>query len=53
MIPHHMAAVMMSQQLLSRVNVEHSQLEELAANIRTTQTQEIRQMSRWMDRWYD
>ena len=51
MIPHHMAAVMMSEQLLSQVNVEHAQLEELAASIRTTQTQEIRQMSLWMDRW--
>jgi uncharacterized protein (DUF305 family) len=51
MIPHHMAAVMMSDQLLSQVNVEHSQLDELAARIRTVQTQEIRQMSLWMDRW--
>ena len=53
MIPHHMAAVMMSEQLLSQVNVEHAQLEELAASIRTTQTQEIRQMSLWMDRWFN
>lgn len=52
MIPHHMAAVMMSQQLLSQVDVEHSRLEELASSIRTTQTQEIRQMSLWMDRWF-
>lgn len=53
MIPHHMAAVMMSQQLLSQVKIEHRELEELAANIRTTQTQEIRQMSLWLDRWFD
>jgi uncharacterized protein (DUF305 family) len=53
MIPHHMAAVMMSEQLLSQVNVEHSQLEALAASIRATQTQEIRQMSLWMDRWFN
>lgn len=53
MIPHHMAAVMMSQQLLSQVEVEHAELEELAGSIRSTQTQEIRQMSIWMDRWFD
>jgi len=53
MIPHHMAAVMMSEQLLSQVNVDHSQLEALAASIRATQTQEIRQMSLWMDRWFN
>ena len=53
MIPHHMAAVMMSEQLLSQVNTEHSELEELAASIRSTQTQEIRQMSLWMDRWFN
>ncbi len=53
MIPHHMAAVMMSEQLLSQVNVEHGELEELAESIRTTQTREIRQMSLWMGEWFD
>lgn len=53
MIPHHMAAVMMSEQLLSQVDVDHSELETLAGNIRTTQTQEIRQMTRWMDEWFN
>jgi uncharacterized protein (DUF305 family) len=53
MIPHHMAAVTMSQQLLSQVDVEHSELEELAKSIRRTQMQEIRQMSRWIERWFD
>ena len=48
-----MAAVMMSEQLLSHVNVEHAQLEELAASIRSTQTQEIRRMSFWMNRWFN
>jgi uncharacterized protein (DUF305 family) len=52
MIPHHMAAVMMSEQLLARVRVEHEELEDLAASIRNTQVQEIRQMSLWMDRWF-
>jgi uncharacterized protein (DUF305 family) len=27
--------------------------ESLAATIRSTQTQEIRQMSQWMDQWFD
>ncbi|MFP3960130.1 MAG: DUF305 domain-containing protein [Spirochaetaceae bacterium] len=53
MIPHHMAAVMMSQQLLAQVRVEHSELETLAASIRDTQTQEIRQMSLWLDEWFN
>ncbi len=53
MIPHHMAAVMMSEQLLSQVQVDHSELESLAESIRTTQTQEIRQMSLWMDEWFN
>ncbi|MEX2445247.1 MAG: DUF305 domain-containing protein [Alkalispirochaeta sp.] len=53
MIPHHMAAVMMSQQLLSRVESDHPELDELAASIRSTQMQEIRDMSRWMERWFD
>jgi uncharacterized protein (DUF305 family) len=53
MIPHHMAAVMMSEQLLSGVEIEHRELEELAATIRTTQTTEIRQMSRWMNEWFN
>jgi uncharacterized protein (DUF305 family) len=52
MIPHHQAAVMMSEQLLTRVRVEHEELEDLAAGIRNTQVQKIRQMSLWMDRWF-
>ncbi|MFP4068284.1 MAG: DUF305 domain-containing protein [Spirochaetaceae bacterium] len=53
MIPHHMAAVMMSQQLLAQVRVEHSELETLAASIRDTQMREIRQMSLWLDEWFN
>jgi uncharacterized protein (DUF305 family) len=52
MIPHHMAAVMMSQRLLSRVPVEHRQLARLADTIRDTQSREIEQMSLWLDRWF-
>ncbi|MFW5696018.1 MAG: DUF305 domain-containing protein [Alkalispirochaeta sp.] len=43
----------MSQQFLSRVDSDHQELEELAASIRSTQMREIREMSRWMDRWFD
>ena len=53
MIPHHMAALMMSEQLLSKADVDHVELEQLAASIRTTQTEEIRQMSLWMEKWFD
>lgn len=53
MIPHHMAAVMMSEQLLSRVQAEHPELAELATSIRTTQTLEIRQMGIWLEQWFD
>jgi uncharacterized protein (DUF305 family) len=31
----------------------YPELESLAATIRSTQTQEIRQMSQWMDQWFD
>jgi len=47
-----MAAVMMSELLLSEVNVEHGELEELAVSTHANQTQEIRPMSLWMDKWF-
>jgi uncharacterized protein (DUF305 family) len=53
MIPHHVAAVMMSEQLLSGVEIEHAELAELAAGIRAAQTAEIRQMSLWMNEWFN
>lgn len=52
MIPHHMAAVMMSRQLLLRDLSEHEQVAELAARIRDAQLQEIRQMGSWLDAWF-
>jgi uncharacterized protein (DUF305 family) len=51
MIPHHMAAVMMSQQLLTRDAV-HPELEPFARNIRDTQRAEIMQMHRWLSDWF-
>lgn len=53
MIPHHMAAVMMSQQLLNRNISAHEEVQSLASTIRNAQLQEIEQMGRWMDRWFD
>jgi len=44
MIGHHMAAVMMSQQLLVRGLAEHDEVADLARTIRTDQMREIRWM---------
>jgi uncharacterized protein (DUF305 family) len=44
MIPHHMAAVMMSQQLLVRGLAEHDEVADLARTIRDEQVDEIRWM---------
>jgi uncharacterized protein (DUF305 family) len=52
MIPHHMAAVMMSQQLLVRNLAAHPELEPFAANIRDTQRAEIMQMHSWLATWF-
>ena len=49
---HHMAAVMMSQQLLARGLAEHPQVNTLARSIRDDQHAEIFRMSRWLNRWY-
>lgn len=51
MIPHHMEAVMMSQQLLFRGLAEHEEVASLARNIRNTQRNEIRMMRNWMVQW--
>ena len=52
MIPHHMSAVMMSQQLLSRGLAEHEQVATLAISIRDSQRNEIHMMMRWLSQWY-
>ncbi len=51
MIPHHMAAIMMSQQLLSRGLAEHEEVETLARSIRVSQQNEINMMMRWLASW--
>lgn len=51
MIPHHMEAVMMSQQLLMRELVEHEEVANLAENIRNSQRDEIFKMEEWLFDW--
>lgn len=48
MIPHHMGAVMMSQQLLSRGLAEHDAVVPFAEGIRDAQHAEIFQMATWL-----
>lgn len=52
MIPHHMMAVMMSQQLVWRRLAEHAPVVPFARGIRDTQHEEIRTMSGWLARWF-
>ncbi len=52
MIPHHMEAVMMSQQLISQGLTEHEEMATLANDIRNTQRDEIRMMRVWLSQWY-
>jgi uncharacterized protein (DUF305 family) len=52
MIRHHMAAVMMSQQLLAH-GTEHEAVAALARSIINDQHTEIVQMRLWLSRWFD
>lgn len=52
MIPHHMMAVMMSQQLVWRRLAEHDRVVPFARGIRDTQHAEIRTMAGWLARWF-
>ena len=52
MIPHHMAAVMMSQQVLARGLARHQQLVPFATTIRNDQHAEIRTMATWLADWF-
>jgi uncharacterized protein (DUF305 family) len=51
MIPHHMMAVMMSQQLLGRGLVVHPDAAPFARRIRDVQQQEIGVMQGWLRAW--
>ncbi len=52
MIGHHMAAVMMSQQLVTRGLAEHGDVEDLARSISASQRAEIFTMRRWLWQWF-
>lgn len=52
MVPHHMMAVMTSQQLLWRRLAEHDPVVPFARSIRDTQHEEIRTMSGWLAEWF-
>ena len=52
MIPHHMMAVMMSQQLLVRGLADHQAVVPFATVIRDTQQAEIRMMHQWLWAWF-
>ena len=52
MIPHHMMAVMMSQQLVASSLPLHDTVVPFASNIRDTQRNEIQMMSAWMREWF-
>lgn len=50
MIPHHEGAIAMAELAASRA--KHPEIKKLAETIKTTQTQEIRQMRAWYQQWY-
>lgn len=52
MIPHHMAAVMMSQHLLSASLADHAEVEPFAQTIRDSQRAEIMTMRGWLSDWF-
>lgn len=52
MIPHHMAAVMMSQQLLMAGLADHTEVEPFAQSIRDSQRAEIMTMRGWLSEWF-
>ena len=52
MIPHHMMAVMMSQQFLTASLADHPEVVLFAANIRNAQQTEIHTMAGWLRDWF-
>lgn len=49
MIPHHMTAIMMSQQLLNRGLAEREEVNILARSISSSQRSEIQLMMKWLN----
>jgi uncharacterized protein (DUF305 family) len=52
MIPHHMMAVMMSQQLIARGLATRAEVVPFAQNISDVQRQEIQMMAVWLREWF-
>ncbi|GAA5162167.1 hypothetical protein GCM10023321_47350 [Pseudonocardia eucalypti] len=52
MIPHHMAAVMMSQRMLVQGRAEHREVADFARTVRDTQHGEIFQMNGYLADWF-
>jgi uncharacterized protein (DUF305 family) len=50
MIPHHQLAIMMAQML--RAGTNRPEMQQLAENIITSQSQEIQEMQTWYKEWY-
>ncbi len=53
MIPHHMVAVMMSQQLLIAGVADHAEVGPFAQSIRDSQRAEIMTMHGWLSDWFN
>jgi uncharacterized protein (DUF305 family) len=52
MIPHHMVAVMASQQLLVHGRIQHPRVADFARAVRDAQATEIAQMRRYLADWF-
>ena len=50
MIPHHEMAIMMAEML--KAGTERAEMKQLAANIITSQSNEITTMRGWLRSWY-
>ncbi|MDA0642141.1 MULTISPECIES: DUF305 domain-containing protein [Nonomuraea] len=52
MIPHHMMAIMMSQQVLMHGEAEHAEVAGFARTVRDDQWAEVRLMRRYLVQWF-
>ena len=52
MIPHHMMAIMMSQQLLMHGQAQHPEVAAFARKVRDDQWAEVRTMRQYLTQWF-
>lgn len=52
MIPHHMMAIMMSQQLLMHGLAQHPEVTAFARKVRDDQWAEVQKMRQWLVQWF-